>query len=159
MASPHAGPTTHAGLATHGQAVAKAPYKGAAGCNQGQLAREADVAHRASNPQGRSMPIARAAACRGGAYGHGWLRPSHRGDTHKVDRLQGTGKGLPPAAYPTASRGSGVDRRGGCPLAGWLPAGKGSRRLRRGSSDGDDGVEGARGLGHHFEKRTILKIL
>ncbi|RRT40140.1 hypothetical protein B296_00030628 [Ensete ventricosum] len=105
------------------------------------------------------MSIARAATCRGDACGYGWLRPSRRGDTRKVDRLQGTGKGLPPATCPTASRGSGVSRRGGDPLAGWLPTGKGSRRLRRGSSDGDDGVEGARGLGHHFEKRTILKIL
>ncbi|RWW43167.1 hypothetical protein BHE74_00051202 [Ensete ventricosum] len=44
---------------------------------------------------------------------------------------------------PTANRGSGVGRRGGCPLAGWLPAGKDSHRLRRGSS-GDGGGDGAR---------------
>ncbi|RWV97660.1 hypothetical protein BHE74_00020974 [Ensete ventricosum] len=37
---------------------------------------------------------------------------------------------------PTANIGGGVDRRGGRPLVGWLPAVKGSHRLRRGSGGG-----------------------
>ncbi|RWV83072.1 hypothetical protein GW17_00055370 [Ensete ventricosum] len=45
-----------------------------------------------------------------------------------------TGKGLPPAAIPAASRGDGAGRRGGRPLVRWLLAANGSRRLRRGSS-------------------------
>ncbi|RWV76960.1 hypothetical protein GW17_00062281, partial [Ensete ventricosum] len=39
------------------------------------------------------------------------------------------------SAYKGGARG-GAGRRGGRPLAEWLPTGKGSRRLRRGSSDG-----------------------
>ncbi|RZS01368.1 hypothetical protein BHM03_00031224 [Ensete ventricosum] len=41
--------------------------------------------------------------------------------------------------------GDGAGRRGGRPLVAWLPAGKGSRHLRSGSSDGSDGANGARG--------------
>ncbi|RWW02438.1 hypothetical protein GW17_00034471 [Ensete ventricosum] len=48
-------------------------------------------------------------------------------------------------ASPATSKGDGVGRRGGRPLAGWLPIGKGSRRLRRGSSNGG-GADGARGV-------------
>ncbi|RZR90508.1 hypothetical protein BHM03_00018414 [Ensete ventricosum] len=59
----------HAGLATHGQAVAKAAYKGVAGCGQGQSAREADAARKGSSPQGRPAPLVWAAARRGDAYG------------------------------------------------------------------------------------------
>ncbi|RRT62141.1 hypothetical protein B296_00015689 [Ensete ventricosum] len=51
---------------------------------------------------------------------------------------RGARRGLPPMTNPTASH------RGGCPLAGWLPTGKGSHRLRRGSSDGIDGARGVR---------------
>ncbi|RZS21387.1 hypothetical protein BHM03_00054020 [Ensete ventricosum] len=51
---------------------------------------------------------------------------------------------MPPVASPSASRGDGASRRGGRPLAEWLPMGKGSRRLRRGSSDG--GADEARGV-------------
>ncbi|RWW36814.1 hypothetical protein BHE74_00058124 [Ensete ventricosum] len=61
-----------------------------------------------------------------------------------------------PAASPAASRGGSVSRKGGRPLAGWLPAGKGSRRMCRGS-DGDN-TEGKEGLGHHLEKRMILPL-
>ncbi|RRT75633.1 hypothetical protein B296_00002348 [Ensete ventricosum] len=32
----------------------------------------------------------------------------------------------------TASRGGGANRKGGCPLTGWLPAARGRRRKRRG---------------------------
>ncbi|RWW60882.1 hypothetical protein BHE74_00032082 [Ensete ventricosum] len=59
-ASPHARP------ATHSQAATKAPCKGAVDCSQGQPAKEADTACRGSSPQG-------------GAYGHGRLRPTRRG--------------------------------------------------------------------------------
>ncbi|RWV78069.1 hypothetical protein GW17_00061024 [Ensete ventricosum] len=51
----------------------------------------------------------------------------------KGGRLQGTRKGLPPTANPTTNRGNDANRRGGCPLAGRLPLGKGSCRLRRGN--------------------------
>ncbi|RWV89965.1 hypothetical protein GW17_00047862, partial [Ensete ventricosum] len=80
--------------------TAKAPYKGAADCGQGQPAREAGIARRGNNPQGR-----------------------------------------PPPATGVAV----ADHRGRYPLAGWLPTGKGSRRLRRGSSDGNGDANGARG--------------
>ncbi|RZR96003.1 hypothetical protein BHM03_00024926 [Ensete ventricosum] len=50
------------------------------------------------------------------------------------------GRGGHPLARPAAtslaaSRGDGVDRRGGRPLAGQLPTAKGNRRLRRGNDD------------------------
>ncbi|RRT33484.1 hypothetical protein B296_00032470 [Ensete ventricosum] len=51
-------------------------------------------------------------------------------------RQQPARKGLPPAASPAASRGGGVSRRGGRPLAGRLSAVKDSHRLRRGSDNG-----------------------
>ncbi|RWV82469.1 hypothetical protein GW17_00056031 [Ensete ventricosum] len=54
----------------------------------------------------------------------------------RVDRLQGARKGLPPAASPTASRGDGAGRMGGCPLAGQLPTSKDRCRLHRGSGSG-----------------------
>ncbi|RWW45658.1 hypothetical protein BHE74_00048480 [Ensete ventricosum] len=57
-------------------------------------------------------------------------------------------QGLPPARAAAnngnACRGGargGADCRGGRPLAKWLPAGKGSRRLRRGSSGGGGAVK------------------
>ncbi|RWW42870.1 hypothetical protein BHE74_00051541 [Ensete ventricosum] len=62
----------------------------------------------------------------------------------KGGQLQGARKGLPPAVSPIASRGSDASRRGGRPLEGRLSAGKGNRRLRRGSGGGG-GTEGARG--------------
>ncbi|RZS20432.1 hypothetical protein BHM03_00052958 [Ensete ventricosum] len=40
-------------------------------------------------------------------------------------------------ASPAASRGDGAGRRVGQPLAGRLPAAKGSHRLRRDSGNGD----------------------
>ncbi|RZR91404.1 hypothetical protein BHM03_00019515 [Ensete ventricosum] len=50
----------------------------------------------------------------------------------------------------TASRGNDSSRRGGRPLARWLPAGKCSCRLCRGS-DGD--VEGERGVRASFGEK------
>ncbi|RWW61031.1 hypothetical protein BHE74_00031927 [Ensete ventricosum] len=44
----------HAGSTTHGQAVAKAPYKGVASYGQSQAAREAGATRRGRSPQGRS---------------------------------------------------------------------------------------------------------
>ncbi|RZS27797.1 hypothetical protein BHM03_00061322 [Ensete ventricosum] len=101
------------------------------------LARGRLAAARAS-PQGRLTPLAGAAARRGGACGHGWLRPAREHsrlqcDARKGGQLEGARKGLPPAASPVASGGGDAGRKGGYPLAGWLPAGKGNRRLRRGS--------------------------
>ncbi|RZR92381.1 hypothetical protein BHM03_00020684, partial [Ensete ventricosum] len=67
-------------------------------------------------------------------------------DACKGGRLQGARKGLSPAASPTASKGGGTGRKGGRPLAEWLSAGKGSRRLRRGSG----GTNGARRVSASF---------
>ncbi|RZS17819.1 hypothetical protein BHM03_00050006 [Ensete ventricosum] len=71
--------------------------------------------------------------------------------------LQGAIARRAPAANPTASRGNDTDRRGGRPLAGQLPTGKGNRCLRRGSGDGN--AHGARGkIGFPFIKRIILSL-
>ncbi|RRT47967.1 hypothetical protein B296_00004804 [Ensete ventricosum] len=45
----------HAGSATHGQVVTKAPCKVAVGCSQDQPAREVGIAHKGSSPHGRRM--------------------------------------------------------------------------------------------------------
>ncbi|RZS21115.1 hypothetical protein BHM03_00053706, partial [Ensete ventricosum] len=78
----------------------------------------------------------------GAAAAHGHTRLQR--DAHKGGRLQCARKGLPPAASPTASRGGATDRRGCCPLAEWLPTGKGNRHLRRGSSGDADRARGVR---------------
>ncbi|RZR82141.1 hypothetical protein BHM03_00008504 [Ensete ventricosum] len=67
-------------------------------------------------------------------------------DACKGGRLLGARKGLPPVASPAASRGDSAGSKGGRPLAGWMPTGKGSRRLRRGSNGGDSGADGVRGV-------------
>ncbi|RZS22860.1 hypothetical protein BHM03_00055690 [Ensete ventricosum] len=64
-ASPHVAP------ATHGQAAAKAPCKGATDCGQGQPAREAGAARSGSSPQERPVPLTGAAARKGGSCRHG----------------------------------------------------------------------------------------
>ncbi|RWV82989.1 hypothetical protein GW17_00055467 [Ensete ventricosum] len=65
--------------------------------------------------------------------------------------------GSHPWARPVAaSRGGGASCRGGHPLAGWLPVGKGSCRLRRGNDGGD--AEGERGVRASFGKRMILPL-
>ncbi|RRT39094.1 hypothetical protein B296_00009050 [Ensete ventricosum] len=117
MASPHAGSTTH------GQAVARA-----------SPSREASTARRGSSPQGRSAPLTGVTARWGGACGHGRMRPTCRGGNRS-------------RAHPLAAwhPGDGVGRWGGRPVVAWLPTGKGSRHLRRGSSDGDDGANWTRG--------------
>ncbi|RZS13456.1 hypothetical protein BHM03_00045056 [Ensete ventricosum] len=85
----------------------------------------------------RPGPLQGAIACRcisphgATTRGHGRLRP-HRGGRQRSAR-----KGLPPTTNPTASKGGGAGRRGGRPLAGRLPATKGSHRLRQGSDGGD----------------------
>ncbi|RWW05290.1 hypothetical protein GW17_00031439 [Ensete ventricosum] len=114
------------GAASHDKVAAKAPYKGATGCGQGQLAREVGIACGGNSPQGRRLQARPAAACPQGAY-----------------------KGLPPAANPDASRGGGTSRRGGHPLAGWLSTGKGNRYLRKGK-DGGGSADGARGVRASF---------
>ncbi|RRT32729.1 hypothetical protein B296_00052981 [Ensete ventricosum] len=112
------------GAASHGQPSCKAGHPWP-GCDQGPL------------------------------QGGGRLRP---GLARKGGQLRSRGQQLPigtptcsmaPAKGPVAGRPQGaVDRRGGRPLAGWLPTGKGSRRLHRGSS-GDD-TDGARGVRASF---------
>ncbi|RWW40396.1 hypothetical protein BHE74_00054193 [Ensete ventricosum] len=54
-------------------------------------------------------------------------------------------------------QGGDASRRGGRPLAGRLPAGKGSRSLRWGNDDGDD-AEGERGVRASFGKKIILPL-
>ncbi|RRT34404.1 hypothetical protein B296_00049378 [Ensete ventricosum] len=63
-------------------------------------------------------------------------------DARKGGLLQGAYKGLPPATSPITNRGDGASRKGGRPLAGRLPAGKGNSRLRRGSNGGAEGERG-----------------
>ncbi|RWV81161.1 hypothetical protein GW17_00057446, partial [Ensete ventricosum] len=126
---------------------------------QGQPAREAGVAHRGNSPQGRPAPLAGAAARRGSTCKHGSDQPVGalvaRGHTRlqhrarKGGQLQGARKGLPPVTNPAANRGDGADRRGGRPLAGWLPAGKGSHRAQGSSGDSND-ADGARGFRASF---------
>ncbi|RWV90886.1 hypothetical protein GW17_00046871 [Ensete ventricosum] len=110
-------------------------------------------------PQGRPTSLAGASARKGGrrrswgqhpagatvACGHTCLQR----DARKGGRLQGARKGLSPVASPAASKGDSADHRGGYPLVGWMPTGKGNRRLRRGSS-GDGGTDGARGIRASF---------
>ncbi|RRT37682.1 hypothetical protein B296_00054861, partial [Ensete ventricosum] len=58
-------------------------------------------------------------------------------------RPQGLSLARATTSSDSACRGDargGAGRRGGCPLAEWLSTVKGSRRLRRGSSDDDDAV-------------------
>ncbi|RZS29018.1 hypothetical protein BHM03_00062686 [Ensete ventricosum] len=103
-------------------------------------ARGRPVAARASL-QGRLVPLPGLAAHRGGACGHGRLRPASRGGSrpgaHPFTALRSQRR-------PTTGRLQGATgRRGGHPLAGWLPAGKGRCRLRKCSSGGD--ADGARG--------------
>ncbi|RZR89744.1 hypothetical protein BHM03_00017521 [Ensete ventricosum] len=106
----------HVGSATHGQAAAKAPYKGAVGYGQGQPAREAGAAHRGSGLQARSTPLVRAAAHRGGACGHGRLRPARRGSNRRRAHplvawclQRGSAAGLPQGAiarfWPCSRKG------------------------------------------------------
>ncbi|RZS19746.1 hypothetical protein BHM03_00052179 [Ensete ventricosum] len=73
-----------------------------------------------------------------GAVGHGLATCKGRPPARAAARKGASRQGLPPASSPAASRGGGAGCRGGRPMAGWLPAAKGSHRLRRGS--GGDGV-------------------
>ncbi|RZS20551.1 hypothetical protein BHM03_00053081 [Ensete ventricosum] len=76
---------------------------------------------RAAPARGGSRPRPRRRGfCQRSADGR--PRPAHKGRS-TVGRCQGGARG-------------GVGRRGGRPLAEWLPAGKGSRRLHRGSGSG-----------------------
>ncbi|RRT31472.1 hypothetical protein B296_00058461 [Ensete ventricosum] len=86
--------------------------------------------------QGRSVSLAGTAAHRG----------CSRSRAHPLAaRCPQRGPAVGRQQRAAASRGDDIDRRGGLPLAGWLPTGKGSRRLCRGnSSGGADGVRGVR---------------
>ncbi|RWV78908.1 hypothetical protein GW17_00060037, partial [Ensete ventricosum] len=106
---------------------------------------------------------------RGPLQGGSWLQPrlARKGDQRaqplvvrrpQRGRLQGARKGLLPAASLVINRGDDASHRGGCPLAGWLPTGKGSRRLRRGSG-GDDDADGERGVRASFGEKDDLAAL
>ncbi|RZR93701.1 hypothetical protein BHM03_00022256 [Ensete ventricosum] len=126
-ASPHAGPTTH------GQGT----LQGGGWLRPG-LARKGGQ----RRPQG-ATPTGRSATC--------WHSHLQR-DACNGGRLLGARNGLLPAANTAVSRGGDASRKGGRPLTGRLPAGKGSRRVRRGS-DGD-GVEGERGVRASFGEKN-----
>ncbi|RZR90589.1 hypothetical protein BHM03_00018504 [Ensete ventricosum] len=126
-ASPHAGP------ATHGQAAAKAPNKGATGCDQGQPAREVGAARRGSSrPQGRQPPAGTPACSMAPAMG---CRP----------RLA-----LPPVGAAALTVGVAALWHGGCRQARAVVA-----CARVATAVAQMGQEG---LGHPFEKRMILPL-
>ncbi|RRT46751.1 hypothetical protein B296_00024363 [Ensete ventricosum] len=109
---------------------------------------------RGSQPRpghGQDLPTAARACPQGGPAAPAGVA-ARRGDAGKQERS--ARKALLPTASPIANRGDDAGHRGGRPLAG-LPVGKGSCCLRRGSGDS---VEGARWLGHPFEKRMILPL-
>ncbi|RWW43252.1 hypothetical protein BHE74_00051114 [Ensete ventricosum] len=93
-----------------------------------------------ASPQGRPAPLVGAAARMGGTCEHDRLRPTRRGNSRPRTHQLATRR--PQGA--AANRGGGIGRRGGRPLAGWMPVGKGSHRLHRGSSGGTDGARGIR---------------
>ncbi|RWW36762.1 hypothetical protein BHE74_00058191 [Ensete ventricosum] len=80
-----------------------------------------------TRPRPRTPARGRLVAARASPQGRQPLAARHP----QGGRLQGACKGLPPTDSPVASRGGGADRRGGCPLVGRLPTGKGNRRLRK----------------------------
>ncbi|RZS25497.1 hypothetical protein BHM03_00058702 [Ensete ventricosum] len=90
-------------------------------------------------------PACRAVARRGSSlHGHDWLRPTRRGDNCPQAQSLGArhpqgrpiAEGRPLVASPATSRGDGASRRGGRPLVGRLPVGKGHHHQRRGDSSG-----------------------
>ncbi|RWW09189.1 hypothetical protein GW17_00027335 [Ensete ventricosum] len=93
-----------------------------------------------ASPQGRSAPLAGAVARRGSACRHDLLRPARRGDSRPRTHLLAA---RCPQRGLAAGRPQGATTRG---QQGWLPASKGSRRLRRGNSGGNDSADGARGF-------------
>ncbi|RWV95073.1 hypothetical protein GW17_00042333 [Ensete ventricosum] len=88
-----------------------------------------------------ASPLAGVASCGKAPFkGYSQGQPA-RGRPARSQTVGAAARGWPAAALRpgSACRGGahgGADRRGGRPLAEWLPAGKGSRRLRRGSSGG-----------------------
>ncbi|RWV78691.1 hypothetical protein GW17_00060292 [Ensete ventricosum] len=93
-------------------------------------------------PQGRSMPLAGAAARRGDACGNTRLQR----DARKGGRLQGACKGLLPATN------SGHPLVGGCRWARVATAYVGAAMATTAMQIGQEG------LGHPFEKRMILPL-
>ncbi|RRT32790.1 hypothetical protein B296_00025601 [Ensete ventricosum] len=89
--------------------------------------REVGAAHGGSSPQGRRLQAWSATT-----------RSSQRGPT----------TGCPQGV--AASRGNSASRTCGRPFAGWLPMGKGSHHLWRGSSDIGNDADGAIGVRASF---------
>ncbi|RWV90285.1 hypothetical protein GW17_00047531 [Ensete ventricosum] len=91
-------------------------------------------------------PLQRGDRLRPGPAARGWrLQRGARGYAARAaaNGLQMAARGQPVASPQGATdyggdAHGGAGRRGGRPLAEWLLAVKGSRRLRRGSSDGGD---------------------
>ncbi|RWW18124.1 hypothetical protein GW17_00017905 [Ensete ventricosum] len=73
-----------------------------------------------------------------GAVGHGLATCKGWPAMARPRAWGGHPRARPTAATPAASKGSGVGRRGGRPLARWLSVSKGSHRLRRGSGGSDE---------------------
>ncbi|RWV88652.1 hypothetical protein GW17_00049240 [Ensete ventricosum] len=84
------------GPATHDQVSAKAPYKGAVGCSQGQPEREASGARKGRRLWAEASPVGRSVA-----RVHNRLQRSAR----KGCRLHGARKGLPPVGAATPAAG------------------------------------------------------
>ncbi|RRT31255.1 hypothetical protein B296_00048803, partial [Ensete ventricosum] len=121
------------------------------------------VARRGSSPQGRCLraealpadttncgqPVGAVTA-----HGHGRLRPARMGDNHPWSQPLATRR---PQRGPTAGCSQGAAACGQpCRQEGRrLPTSKGSRRLRRGSSDDDD-AEGERGVWASFGEKDNL---
>ncbi|RWV96255.1 hypothetical protein GW17_00041052 [Ensete ventricosum] len=117
------------GAANHGQPLCKVghPWSGQQR-PQGVAARRGDAGGQKCRPRARPTT----ASPQGWQLLAAWR--SQRGLA--VGRSQGL---LPTASR--AGRGGGASRKGGRPLAGRLPTGKGNRSQRRGNSDDDDAEE------------------
>ncbi|RWV77264.1 hypothetical protein GW17_00061929 [Ensete ventricosum] len=153
-ASPHVGPATRGqGPLQGGGRLCPGPArKGGQRRSQGEAATRKVSSPQKRRPRGQQTPTStvdygqptRVAAARG----HNRLQC----DAHKGGQLHGAGKGLSPATSPTASSGGNASRRCGRPLAGQLPAGKGSHHLSRGSG-GCGGAEVERGVRASFGEK------
>ncbi|RWW20918.1 hypothetical protein GW17_00014945 [Ensete ventricosum] len=120
----------YAGPVTHGQAATK--------CCQGQPERGG------SRPRALPIGLARKAAV---ARGHSRLQHG----ACKGGRLQGTRKGLPPVGAAAPAAGVATPWQCGCQWARAIVACAGATAAAATQ-------RGKEGLGHPFEKRTILPI-
>ncbi|RWV90045.1 hypothetical protein GW17_00047780 [Ensete ventricosum] len=112
--------------------------QGAAGCGHGPRARWLPATCKGRPPVGatarKGRPPASTVAC-------GQITGAAANDAPARDGRQWPARKRLPTTHPqgaAGSRGGGIDRRGGRPLAAWLHRNTQCRRLRRGSGDGGD---------------------